>query len=84
MSLSNTDSDSSQELIINKILSVITYFYLEKIACKNPQKLKYLTPKGTYPTPNQHQLYTMPSLRVGRSAYIKMLKLDSALHRTKG
>ena len=41
-----------------------------------PQKLKNLTPKATYPTPNQHHLYTMPGLRVGRSAYCILIRVS--------
>ena len=48
-----------------------------RLSCKKlqvkilPQKLKNLTLKATNPTPNQHQLYTMPSLSVGRSEYLR-------------
>ena len=43
---------------------------LRKLQVKNlPQKLKNLTLKATNPTPNQLQLYTVPSLRVGRSEF---------------
>ena len=35
-------------------------------------QVKNLTPKATNPTPNQLQLYTVPSLRVGRSAHINL------------
>ena len=42
---------------------------LRKLQVKNlTPKLKNLTPKATNPTPNQLHLYTVPSLRVGRSA----------------
>ena len=34
--------------------------------------MKNLTPKATNPTPSQLQLYTVPSLRVGRSASARM------------
>ena len=38
-----------------------------------PQKLKNVTPKATNPTPNQHQLCTMPSLRIGMSVQTDVL-----------
>ena len=36
--------------------------------CLRKLQVKNLTSKATNPTPNQLQLYTVPSLRVGRSA----------------
>ena len=47
---------------------------LQALALRKLQ-VKNLTPKATNPFPNKHQLYTMPSLRVGRSAQIVSVNL---------
>ena len=48
---------------------------LQALALRKLQ-VKTLTPKATYPTPNQHHLYTMPGLRVGRSAYCILIRVS--------